>query len=176
MRDEPAPTPRELQVLRLICEGHSTKQVAGLLGISTKTAACHRMRLMEKANVHDPINLLRWAIRRGYVTVERPSAPAREPEPETVSNWSVTIGDGAMVGKLTFAIDQARKRFLDVSRELGQAAGEVSMGIHGPDRILRFDPPEDPRRVAYEEYQKARRNLDEFLLAESGEEASGKEI
>ncbi len=176
MCDEPAPTPRELQVLRLICEGHSTKQVAGLLGISAKTAACHRMRLMEKANVHDPINLFRWAIQRGYVTVQRPSTPARKPEPEAVSNWSVTLGDRAMVGKLTFALDQARKRFLDASRELSCAAGEVSMGIHGPDRILRFAPPEDRRRAAYEEYERARRNLDDFLLAESRRAASGEEM
>jgi len=66
----PAPTPRELQVLQLICDGHSTKQIAAMLGISFKTAACHRMRLMDKAGVHDPISLFRWALRRGYVSLE----------------------------------------------------------------------------------------------------------
>jgi DNA-binding NarL/FixJ family response regulator len=61
------PTPRELEVLALVCDGRSTKQVADLLGISFKTAACHRMRLMEKAGVHDPISLFRWAHQNGYV-------------------------------------------------------------------------------------------------------------
>src|SRR3974390_2230592 len=96
----PAPTPRELEVLRLICEGHSTKQVAGLLGISAKTAACHRMRLMEKAGVHDPINLLRWAILRGYVKVERRVSAASDGRERSAAANSFR-GDPAMVRKLT---------------------------------------------------------------------------
>jgi DNA-binding NarL/FixJ family response regulator len=68
--DHRHPTPRELQVLVLICHGHSTKQIARLLGISFKTVACHRMRLMEKAAVHDPIRLFRWALQSGYVEVD----------------------------------------------------------------------------------------------------------
>lgn len=64
------PTPREFQVLELICEGHSTKEIAARLGISFKTAACHRMRLMDKAGVHDPISLFRWALRRGYISLD----------------------------------------------------------------------------------------------------------
>jgi DNA-binding NarL/FixJ family response regulator len=65
------PTPRERQVLELICEGYSTKQIAGLLGISFKTAACHRMRLMDKAEVHDPISLFRWALLQGHIVLDR---------------------------------------------------------------------------------------------------------
>lgn len=68
------PTPRELQVLELICQGESTKEIAALLGISFKTAACHRMRLMDKAQVQNSIGLFRWAIRRGYVRIEQPPA------------------------------------------------------------------------------------------------------
>ena len=68
-------TPRELQVLDLVCQGHSTKQIAGLLSISFKTTACHRMRLMEKAGVHDPINLFRWALLQGHVSLMRPHSP-----------------------------------------------------------------------------------------------------
>jgi len=64
------PTPRERQVLTLICEGHSTKQIAALLGIRFKTAACHRMRLMDKAGVHDPISLFRWALLRRYIVLD----------------------------------------------------------------------------------------------------------
>ena len=69
-RQSTEPTPRERQVLELICNGHSTKQIAGILGISFKTAACHRMRLMDKAAVHDPISLFRWAIRTGYIVID----------------------------------------------------------------------------------------------------------
>jgi DNA-binding CsgD family transcriptional regulator len=91
------PTPRELEVLRLICEGRSTKQVAGLLGISVKTAACHRMRLMEKANVHDSINLFRWAIQRGHVTVEGPPGTAAKAKPDTFG--LVETDDGPRSGE-----------------------------------------------------------------------------
>ena len=81
-RHSSEPTPRERQVLELICEGHSTKQIAGILGISFKTAACHRMRLMDKAAVHDPISLFRWALLKGYIVLEyRSPAPPVEPEP-----------------------------------------------------------------------------------------------
>ena len=65
-------TPRELEVLRLICEGYSTNAVAAKLGVSIKTAACHRHRIMGKARVGNFVQLLRWAIRHGLVTVEVP--------------------------------------------------------------------------------------------------------
>src|SRR5206468_2485479 len=58
-------TPREVQVLKCIAEGNSTKQVAVQLGIAFKTAACHRQHLMAKLGVHDTANLVRCAIRRG---------------------------------------------------------------------------------------------------------------
>jgi DNA-binding CsgD family transcriptional regulator len=58
-------TNRELDVLKGIAEGYSTKQVAGLLGITFKTAACHRYRVMEKLDLHDTASLVRYAIRIG---------------------------------------------------------------------------------------------------------------
>lgn len=60
-------TIRELEVLKWIAEGHSTKQVAGLLGITYRTAACHRYRLMQKLGIHDSVNLVRYAIRNGII-------------------------------------------------------------------------------------------------------------
>jgi PAS domain S-box-containing protein len=60
-------TPRELQVLALVAEGHSTKKVAALLGISYKTADSHRSRIMEKLGVHETASLVRYAIRQGIV-------------------------------------------------------------------------------------------------------------
>lgn len=60
-------TLRERQVLQLIAEGKSTKDVASLLGISVKTAESHRSRLMQKLDIHETATLVRYAIRRGLV-------------------------------------------------------------------------------------------------------------
>jgi DNA-binding NarL/FixJ family response regulator len=60
-------TERELEVLRCIAEGNSTKQVAAILKISFKTAACHRYRLMRKLGIHDTVSLVRHAVRNGIV-------------------------------------------------------------------------------------------------------------
>ncbi len=64
----PSLTPRERQVLQLVGEGRSTKQIAEVLHISVKTAEFHRGRLMKKLNVHDTANLVRYAIREGWIT------------------------------------------------------------------------------------------------------------
>jgi len=58
---------RELQVLQLVSDGKTTKQVASLLNISIKTAEAHRTRIMEKLDVHETASLVRNAIRRGLV-------------------------------------------------------------------------------------------------------------
>jgi two-component system, NarL family, response regulator NreC len=60
-------TSRERQVLQLISEGKSTKDVACLLGISAKTAESHRSRLMHKLDIHETASLVRYAIRRGLI-------------------------------------------------------------------------------------------------------------
>lgn len=60
-------TSRERQVLQLISEGKSTKDVACLLGISAKTAESHRARLMRKLDIHETASLVRYAIRRGMI-------------------------------------------------------------------------------------------------------------
>jgi len=60
-------TPREREVLQLVAEGKSTKQVAGILGVSVKTAESHRSRIMEKLDIHETATLVRYAIRRGLI-------------------------------------------------------------------------------------------------------------
>ena len=60
-------TPREKQVLQLIAEGKTTKEVAQLLGVKVKTAEFHRTRLMEKLDVHETASLVRYAIRKGLI-------------------------------------------------------------------------------------------------------------
>ena len=58
---------RERQVLQLIAEGKSTKDVAVVLGVSVKTAESHRSRLMEKLDIHETATLVRYAVRRGLI-------------------------------------------------------------------------------------------------------------
>jgi two-component system, NarL family, response regulator NreC len=60
-------TSRERQVLQLVGEGKSSKEIAALLGISIKTAESHRSRLMTKLDIHELASLVRYAIRRGLV-------------------------------------------------------------------------------------------------------------
>lgn len=60
-------TTREREVLQLIAEGKSTKDVASMLGISVKTAESHRTRLMSKLDIHETASLVRYAVRRGLV-------------------------------------------------------------------------------------------------------------
>ncbi len=60
-------TSREMQVLHLMAEGLSTKEVASALKITFKTAASHRSRILSKLGVHETISAVRWAIRNGFV-------------------------------------------------------------------------------------------------------------
>ncbi|HEX7087747.1 MAG TPA: response regulator transcription factor [Vicinamibacterales bacterium] len=60
-------TARERQVLQLVAEGKTTKEVAVILGISVKTAESHRTRIMEKLDIHSTAGLVHYAIRRGLV-------------------------------------------------------------------------------------------------------------
>jgi two-component system response regulator NreC len=62
-------TLRERQVLQLVAEGKTTKEVAGLLGVSVKTAESHRTRIMAKLNIHETAGLVRYAIRNGLIEV-----------------------------------------------------------------------------------------------------------
>lgn len=60
---------RERQVLQLVAEGKTTKQIASILGLSVKTADSHRTRIMQKLEIHETANLVRYAIRRGFIRV-----------------------------------------------------------------------------------------------------------
>lgn len=60
---------REQQVLQLVAQGKSTKEVASVLGISVKTASAHRSNLMKKLDVHETASLVRYAIRAGFISV-----------------------------------------------------------------------------------------------------------
>jgi two-component system response regulator NreC len=60
-------TSRQRQVLQLVAEGKTTKEVASLLGVSVKTAESHRASLMEKLSIHETAGLVRYAIRIGLI-------------------------------------------------------------------------------------------------------------
>ena len=60
-------TDRERQVIQLIAEGKTTKEVAVILGVSVKTAESHRSSLMSKLDIHSTAEVVRYAIRRGMV-------------------------------------------------------------------------------------------------------------
>ena len=60
-------TDRERQVLQLVAEGKTTKEVAEVLGLSVKTADSHRTRIMQKLEIHETASLVRYAIRRGFI-------------------------------------------------------------------------------------------------------------
>jgi DNA-binding NarL/FixJ family response regulator len=60
-------TPRELEVLKLIAEGHTSKEIAAMLVISIKTVDRHRTNMLEKLGMRDRVGLTRYAIRRGLI-------------------------------------------------------------------------------------------------------------
>ena len=63
-------SPRQKEVLRLIAEGRTTKQIAQVLKISVKTVETHRAQLMERLDIHDVAGLVRYAILIGLIEVE----------------------------------------------------------------------------------------------------------
>jgi len=63
-------TARQREILQLIAEGRTTKQIAGDLNLSAKTVETHRSQLMERLGIHDVPGLVRFAIRVGLVSPE----------------------------------------------------------------------------------------------------------
>jgi DNA-binding NarL/FixJ family response regulator len=64
-------TARQREILQLIAEGNSTKQIASLLALSVKTVETHRAQIMERLDIRDVSGLTRYAIRNGLVSSER---------------------------------------------------------------------------------------------------------
>jgi DNA-binding NarL/FixJ family response regulator len=64
-------TTRQREILQLVAEGKTSKDIAERLGLSFKTVEGHRAQVMERLGVHDVAGLVRFAIRVGLVTVER---------------------------------------------------------------------------------------------------------
>jgi DNA-binding NarL/FixJ family response regulator len=64
-------TPRQREILQLIAEGHTTKEIAKKLDLGVKTVETHRAALMTRLDIHDVAGLVRYAIRVGLVNSER---------------------------------------------------------------------------------------------------------
>jgi DNA-binding NarL/FixJ family response regulator len=60
-------TDRQIQVLKLVAEGHRTREVAKRLGLSIKTVESHRSEIMKRLRIHDVVSLVRYAIRVGLI-------------------------------------------------------------------------------------------------------------
>ncbi len=63
-------TPRQREVLQLVAEGHTSKEIAVVLGISVKTAEGYRCELMQSLAIHDVAGLTRYAIRTGLISLD----------------------------------------------------------------------------------------------------------
>jgi DNA-binding NarL/FixJ family response regulator len=61
-------TPRQREILQLVAEGNTSKDIARLLGLAFKTVETHRGQIMERLGVHDVAGLVRFAVRVGLVT------------------------------------------------------------------------------------------------------------
>ncbi len=62
-------TSRQIEVLRLVAEGHRTRDIATRLKLSVKTVESHRGEVMKRLKIHDVVNLVRYALRVGLVAV-----------------------------------------------------------------------------------------------------------
>jgi DNA-binding NarL/FixJ family response regulator len=63
-------SPREVEILRFIANGESTKEIAYALELSTKTIETHRQNLMKKLNIHSVAGLVKYAIREGIAPID----------------------------------------------------------------------------------------------------------
>ena len=61
-------TPRQREILQLIAEGKSTRDIAETLHLSVKTVETHRAQLMERLDIHDVAGLIRYALKKGLIT------------------------------------------------------------------------------------------------------------
>ncbi len=63
-------TDREREVLKLLAEGRTNREIAGMLIVSVKTVLAHRSRIMEKLDIHNRTDLVKYALRKGLISVD----------------------------------------------------------------------------------------------------------
>jgi DNA-binding CsgD family transcriptional regulator len=139
-------TPREIEVLKLIATGFSTKEIGESLGITFKTAACHRSRIMAKLEIHDVANLTRYAIRNGYVDAWE-NGQTREKQQELFEQ-----------------VRLKQSRYRKALDEYGAFLKErESIGLANPDSSTGTRKLRQAEEVAHQEYHDALLELKDFL-------------
>jgi len=69
-RSEGRPTPREVEIIRLLAKGKANKEIAGLLGITVRTVETHRAKIMLKLGLHSITELVHYAIRNNLASIQ----------------------------------------------------------------------------------------------------------
>jgi DNA-binding NarL/FixJ family response regulator len=64
-------TPREVEIIRLLAEGKTNKEIAALLGIAVRTVETHRSKVMLKLGLHSLAEIIHYAMRHGIATVQK---------------------------------------------------------------------------------------------------------
>jgi DNA-binding NarL/FixJ family response regulator len=71
LAEQAQPTPREIQIIRLLAEGKVNKEIAYQLGIAVRTVEAHRAHVMQKLGLHSLADLIHFALRHGIATIPR---------------------------------------------------------------------------------------------------------
>jgi len=90
-------TPRESEVIKLLAEGKSTKDVAAILSLSVKTAETHRSNIMGKLGLHSVSELVLYAVRNNIVQATTSAQPANFAQPASAGNSTEGSADGSTV-------------------------------------------------------------------------------
>lgn len=146
-------TSREVEVLKLVASGLSSKEIARSLGVTFKTAACHRSRIMAKLNIHQVASLTRYAIRNGYVDLGSANARPEDIPPE-----------------LFKLVRTTEAKYLQAVKQYGAFLQDrESIGLTNPDSSTGARQLRHAEQLAHREYHAALVALKEFLF-KSGKE------
>jgi len=141
-------TPREIEVLKLLATGLSTKQLSRSLGISFKTAACHRSRIMAKLGIHGIANLTRYAIQSGYVDLGGADGQGDQTQAKLFERIKIT-----------------EAKYRQATEDYGAFIRERdSIGLANPDSSTGARRLRQAEELAHQEYHAALVALKDFLL------------
>jgi DNA-binding CsgD family transcriptional regulator len=84
---------REREVVRLVSEGKTSREMAQLLGVTVKTAESHRNHIMLKLELHSTVELVMYAIRNQIVNVQLPTIMQSVPQSEITLASVASFGD-----------------------------------------------------------------------------------
>lgn len=109
-------TVREREVLQLISEGKASKEIAFQLGISFRTACCHRWHLLTKLAVHNTAELIRKAVQSELISLERFDPAAEAPE-----RVGTTRSVDPLMTRLGLVLEENRRLGQTLSQSLAAA-------------------------------------------------------